>query len=387
MSMIKRPAPWETRDDGTGNDPLTEIRAAVDGLTSTVEQRLTAIETGASELRSRMDRTEQVMRRPGGGNGGGDQGQAVQVETRAFARYLRTGTAGMSADETRALRLSDDEAAGYLAPPDFQAEIDKDLTLFSPIRALATVRTTGRSEVNTLRRTSPATATWVGEDDDRPETEVKYGQQTFNVRELGTYVDVSLSLLEDAAVDVAAELASEFAEAFGVTESQAFVNGDGALKPMGFMADPSLSYTPGGDASAVKADGLIDLFHALKPAYRQNGVWLMNSTTLAAVRKLKDSQGRYLVDIGGMANAPSTLLLGRPVVEAVDMPDVAGGAYPIAFGDFGIGYRIYDRVALSIVRDDFTQRTKGRVRFHGRRRVAAGVRRAEAIRKLKIATS
>ncbi|TWB22143.1 HK97 family phage prohead protease/HK97 family phage major capsid protein,TIGR01554 [Nitrospirillum amazonense] len=346
-----------------------------------------AAQAAVEALAKRLDRLEARSARTGLGGGDASTDAAADLERRAFARYLRTGTAGMGADETRALRLSDDEAAGYLAPPDFQAEIDKDLTLFSPIRALATVRTTGRSEVNTLRRTSPAAATWVGEDDDRPETEVKYGQQSFQVKELATFVDCSLSLLEDAAVDVAAELASEFAEAFGVTESQAFVNGDGALKPMGFMADPNLSYTPGGDASAVKADGLIDLFHALKPAYRQNGVWLMNSTTLAAVRKLKDSQGRYLVDIGGMANAPSTLLLGRPVVEAVDMPDVAGGAFPIAFGDFGIGFSVYDRVALSIVRDDFTQRTKGRVRFHGRRRVAAGVRRPEAIRKLKIATS
>ncbi|MEC4590558.1 phage major capsid protein [Nitrospirillum amazonense] len=364
-----------------------ESTAATGGQNTETRADPGATVAAVDALTKRLDKLEARAARQGLGGGDGTTDATGDLERRAFSRYLRTGTPGMSADETRAMRLSDDESAGYLAPADFVAEIDKDLTLFSPIRALATVRTTGRSEVNTLRRTSPASATWVGEDDDRPETEVKYGQQTFNVRELGTYVDVSLSLLEDSAVDVAAELASEFAEAFGVTESQSFVNGDGALKPMGFMSDPNLSYTPGGDAAAVKADGLIDLFHALKPAYRQNGVWLMNSTTLAAVRKLKDSQGRYLVDIGGLANAPSTLLLGRPVVEAVDMPDIAGNAFPIAFGDFGIGYRIYDRVALSIVRDDFTQRTKGRVRFHGRRRVAAGVRRPEAIRKLRISVS
>lgn len=62
-------------------------------------------------------------------------------------------------------------------------------------------------------------------------------------------------------------------------------------------------------------------------------------------------------------------------------------AYPIIFGDFSQGYRIFDRVALSILRDPYSQATKGMTRFHGRRRVAGGVGKAEAIRKLKIATS
>lgn len=171
-----------------------------------------------------------------------------------------------------------------------------------------------------------------------------------------------------------------------MAEGTAFVNGDGVLCPAGFMTSPDLSSTNSGGASTVTADGLIQIYHDLKPAYRQNGVWVMNSTTLGTVRKLKDpATGAYLLLTSGIGNAPVTTLLGRPVLEAPDMPDIAGNAYPIAFGDFGIGFRIYDRIALSIVRDDFTQRTKGRVRFHGRRRVAAGVRRPEAIRKLKIA--
>jgi HK97 family phage major capsid protein len=80
-------------------------------------------------------------------------------------------------------------------------------------------------------------------------------------------------------------------------------------------------------------------------------------------------------------------LLGRPVVEMPDMPDIAGGAYPVVFGDFMNAYRIFDRVSLSILRDPYSQATNGMTRFHGRRRVAGGVAKAEAIRKLKIATS
>ncbi len=55
-------------------------------------------------------------------------------------------------------------------------------------------------------------------------------------------------------------------------------------------------------------------------------------------------------------------------------------------GDLRQGYRIFDRVALSVLRDPYSQATNGITRFHGRRRVGAGVARPAALRKLRIAT-
>ncbi|NJL07382.1 MAG: phage major capsid protein [Methylacidiphilales bacterium] len=378
---------------GEGDPPADDagdlVTKALADLTKTVDDRLKGLEAKsatADKLAERLDKIELKLNRPGTGDPETDKTPAL--ETKAFEAFLRTGREAMGDVERKALRLADDEQAGYLAPPEFVAEIDKNLTLFSPVRQVATVRQTARSEVTMLRRTSPATATWVSEDEDRSEAEVKYGAQSYPVCELATYIDVSLQMLEDAAVDVAAELAAELAEAFGAAEGTAFVTGNGAKRPMGFMSDTSLSYTPGGDASVLKPDGLIDLYHAVKPAYRINGVWMMNSATLAAARKLKDASGQYLLQTApGFAQTPAPSILGRPVIEAPDMPDISGGAFPVVFGDFAVGYRIFDRISLSIVRDDFTQRTKGRVRFHARRRVAGGVRRAEAIRKLKISTT
>ena len=122
------------------------------------------------------------------------------------------------------------------------------------------------------------------------------------------------------------------------------------------------------------------------PAYRGNGAWMMNSTTVGAVRKLVTSTGAPLwVDSLAAANPPT--ILGRPVIEAIDMPDIAANAFPVVFGDFNSAYRIYDRVSLTLLRDPFTQATNGLVRFHARRRVGGDVVLAEAIRKLKIATS
>lgn len=362
----------------------------IENRVKTLESKVDSISTAVDEIKASVMKTEaraDKLEARSSRIGLGTVQEASDLEKRAFTNFLRRGATGIGVDEIRSLRVADDTSGGYLAPPEFVAEIDKNIALFSPVRGVATVRNTSSGEVTALKRTSPAVATWVGEEEDRPETDISYGAQNFSVAELGTWVDVSNKLLDDASIDVAAELALEFAEAFGGAEATAFVSGNGIKKPVGFMADPDIGFTVSGHASQVTADGVIDLYHAVKPAYRTAGVWMANSSTLATLRKLKDpATGAYLLITGGIGNAPSTTILGRPVIEAPDMQDVAAGNFPLAFGDFRLGYTIWDRIALSIVRDPFTQATKGRTRFHGRRRVAAGVRRAEAIRKLKIST-
>ena len=99
---------------------------------------------------------------------------------------------------------------------------------------------------------------------------------------------------------------------------------------------------------------------------------------------MKDGNGNYLWQPSYQAGQPETIL-GRPVVEAVDMPDVADGAEPIIFGDFKRGYRIYDRLSLAVMADPYSVRTTGLMRYHARRRVGAGVVRPTAFRKLLMA--
>ena len=133
-------------------------------------------------------------------------------------------------------------------------------------------------------------------------------------------------------------------------------------------------------------NGLIDLFHSVPAAYRSNGTWLLNSTSISAVRKLVSTSGVPLWQDSLAAGNPPTIL-GRPVMEAIDMPGIAANAFPIAFGDFSNGYRIYDRVQLVLLRDPFTQASNGFVVFHARRRVGGDVVKAEAIKKLSMVVS
>jgi HK97 family phage major capsid protein len=377
---------WETRDDQNTPDPnpIEEIRTAVTGFTANAETRFSAFDTAMTEMRARLDRAETIARRPGLG-APNDPQAAAALEQRAYVQFLRGRP--LAADEIRSLRVSDDTAGGYLAPDQFLVELLRNVVLFSPVRSVARVMSTSSPAILLPKRTAGMTAAWVGEVQPRPETTVTFGQNRYPVGELAAYVDVSNANLEDSAFDVAAELSFEFAEEFGRAEGAAFVNGNSVLTPSGFMQDSTVAYTPAGDANLVTADGIIDLYHALKTPYRANAVWGMNSATLGTIRKLKTSQGQYLLAVAGLENAPFTTLLGRPVVEMPDMPNIGAGAYPVVFGDFSNGYRIFDRVQLSVLRDPFSQATNGMTRFHGRRRVAGGIGKAEAIRKLKIATS
>jgi HK97 family phage major capsid protein len=368
-------------------DPAAIVQKALDDLQKSVHDRLKAVEGKGIDpkLQAQIDAIQAKLNRPGTGTE--ETKEADAVEKKAFDNYVRRGREGLNADEMKSLRVSDDTAGGFLAPDEFQAELDRNVVLFSPVRSIARVLPTGAPAVLWPKRTGGMTGAWVGETQARPETTVTFGQNRYGVCELAAYVDVSNAMLEDSQFDVGQLLAFEFAEEFGVLEGAAFVNGASQLSPSGFMQDAGVAYTPGTDASNVKGDGLIDLYHAIKAPYRATAVWGMNSATLGSIRKLKDTNGNYMVAMAGLNNTPVTTLLGRPIVEMPDMPDVGAGAFPIVFGDFAQGYRIFDRVALSILRDPYSQATNGMTRFHGRRRVAGGVGKAEAIRKLKIATS
>jgi HK97 family phage major capsid protein len=381
----RRQPAWETRDAG-GDDPVTEIRSSLQTFTTDATARLQAIDATVTALRTRVDGIETRGNRPAADRG--DAGQADERRT-AFVSYARHGVERMRAEETRALLASNDTAGGYLAPEAFVAELDRNLVNFSPVRSVARVSTIAAGAAVLPRRTGRLTATWVGEQQPRPETQPAFGTDRFDVKELACYVDVASAMLEDAAFDVGAELAFDFAEEFGRAEGAAFVNGDGVMQPGGFLSDSRIAYTPSGDATGLgtSVDALIDCFHAVHPSYRQTGVWMMNGKTLAALRKFRDALGMYFVQIAGIENSPQTTFLGRPVIEAPDMPNIAANAEPIVFGDFSVGYRVFDRLSLSVLRDPYSQAALGMTRFHARRRVAGGVRRPEAIRKIRIATS
>ena len=324
--------------------------------------------------------------------------QAAKGQTKAFLSFCRSGLEGMTAEEKSLLRkdslapekkaLSSSSGVEFLASSEMSNELLKGVIEFSPIRSVARVRTTSNKSVKIRKRLSTFAAQWVAKLGTRAETTgLAYGLEEAPVHEMYALVDVPFEDLEDSDFNLEAELNLEFAEQFGVAEGKSSILGDASGEMEGIATHALLQTNSvvSGSAALLTADGLIDLYVALKDSYARNSAWLLRRATIGAIRKLKDAQNQYLWQPGLAGALPSTIM-DRPYVEAVDMPAIAANAYPIALGDFRRGYLVIDRIQMAVLRDPFTQATSGAIRFHARKRVGGQVVNTEAIKLQKCST-
>ena len=377
--------PLETRADES-TDPVELATRAVEELRTAAEERAT---THANEVRALNERIATMETRLSRPNIQTEQREERTEEQRAFNSYLRRGRDGLNDVERRALTVGADATAGFLAPPEFGRTIIEGLTEYSPVRQYANVVTVGGREIRYPRKVSGTNFQWVSEIGNRPETQPTFDQITLTPWELAGFAEVSNQLLEDSVFDIEAFLRRCFAIDIAEKEGAAFVNGDGNGKPRGILQATGIPEIVSGHAStlgALPADLLIDATTKVGTVNASNAAWMMNGKTLGAVRKLKDQQGAYLWQPSIQVGSPASLL-GRPIIEAPDMPDVGAGNFPIVFGNFREGYTITDRIDLSVLVDPFTRATNGITRFHGRKRVGGDVVDPSRFVKVKIAAA
>lgn len=374
-----------TLKDGGDDDPNDIVTKALADLTKTMEERLSDIEkkSDTTKISERLDKIEAKGNRAGSGGGDPDDDEQAEIQKKAFANYLRRG-GDIPEEDRKALTVSNDEQGGFLAPAEMSTEFVRDLVEVSPIRTVASVRGITSPSVKYPKRTGGTNAQWEGEAEEAEESTVTFGQLEVTARKLMTYVDISNELLSDSGGTAEAEVRLALAEDFGKKEGAAFVNGTGAGQPEGLMVNPDIAETVNGNATLLSPDAMIRLMYALPAMYRNAGVWLVNGTTLGVIRSLKDGDGRMLWQPSFQAGQPETIL-GRPVIEAVDMPDVATDSFPILFGDFS-AYRIVDRLAMSILVNPYLLANKGLTRIHATRRVGGRVIQPARFRKLKMST-
>jgi len=360
---------------------LSVIEEKLNGLED-INQEITLAKQTQEDIKGQVEQLETVMKRPTSGY----EAKQIDDSCAAFESYCRKGLEGLDDAEKKALTVSNDSTGGYLAPPEYVRELLKTVTEISPIRSIARVRSTGQRSIQVPKRSSQFSASWVAEAGTRSETTgYNVALEELPAHELYALVDISEQNLEDTVFDLESEMQSEFAEQFAKAEGTAFVSGNSVGKPEGLLTNSSVGESNSGHASTLLADGLITLVHSIKSDYSRNGTFVFNRSTLAAIRKLKDTAGQYVFQTGMMlgGNMVNTIL-GQPYVEATDMPSIAQNAFPVAFGDFSKAYMIVDRVNLAVLRDPFTQATTGNVRYIARKRVGGQVILPEAINKLKV---
>ena len=353
------------------------------------------LRTEMAELKGRLDAQAVQRGRPALSGAKAEAGP-----TRAFVeQYLRKGVE--QGIELKSFAGTSGEAGGYAVPRELDARIEATLKAISPLRAVANVVQVGSAGYRKLVTAGGTPSGWAGETDARIETNApSFHEIAPSFGELYANPAASQAMLDDANFDVEGWLATEIAGEFARAEGQAFVSGNGVNKPKGFLAYPTatdgdavrtfgtLQVLPSGGATgfapASPQDRLIDLVQSLRAPYRQGAVWVMNAGTLAQIRKFKTADGAFLWQ-PGLTKGQADRLLGYPVIESEDMPDVAAGATPIAFANFAAGYIVAERAETAILRDPFTH--KPFVHFYAVKRVGGGVTNSEAIKLLKIAAN
>lgn len=297
---------------------------------------------------------------------GGEKG--VQAYADAWRAWMRDGTAELSSEDKQTLRtgfvdgkelraqgVATGAAGGYLVPAPFRAKMVETMKYFGAMRDVAEIITTETG----------ATLPWPTNDDTAnvgailsentamTEQDVVLGQA-----DVGAYmytsklVKVSYQLLQDNAFDLESWLARKLGERIGRAQNAHFTTGTGTAQPEGVQTNAVIGKTGGtGQTTSVTYDDLIDLIHSVDPAYRNGGRvrFMLADLTLAAVRKLKDTQGRPLWEPSVQVGTPDGIL-GHAYTINQDMPVMAANAKSILFGDFFAGYLIRDVRDVQVVR-------------------------------------
>ncbi|MCC6940636.1 MAG: phage major capsid protein [Novosphingobium sp.] len=352
---------------------------------------LATLRSDVEEVKGRLEKVSRAAARPLLDGAGSASGSEVKGFVDGYLRHGRE-------TELKAMTAAVGADGGFAVPQEIDAMIARRMLEISPIRSVANVVRTGTSGFRRLISTGGTASGWVSEAGARPETaSPKLAEIIPPMGELYANPSATQAMLDDAAFDLEGWLANEIATEFARAEGAAFINGSGTNQPMGFLsvtasatgdaarAFGTLQFIASGNATGLGATPetkLIDLVCQLKAPLRQGAVWVMNSSTLAAVRKLKTADGAFLWQPGLVDGQPDRLL-GYAVIEAEDMPDVGANQYPIAFGNFKAGYLITERRQTTILRDPYTN--KPYVQFYATRRVGGQVMDSDAIKLLRIA--
>ena len=281
-----------------------------------------------------------------------------------------------------ALQIGTDSEGGYLAPDEYQKTLIDALQDQNIIRPLANVIQTESGERKIPVVASHGTASWMDEEAAYTESDEAFGQVSIGAFKLGTMIKVSEELLRDSVFDLPTYIAKEFARRIGAAEEEAFLTGNGASKPTGLLNATGGAQT-GVTATAQDAitfDEVMDLYYSLRAPYRRNAVFIMNDSTIKAIRKLKNGNGDYIWQPSVKAGTPDTIL-NRPVYTSVYMPQMAKGKKAMLFGDMSY-YWIADRQGRSFKRLNELYAANGQVGFLASQRVDGKMILPEAVKVL-----
>jgi len=294
----------------------------------------------------------------------------------AFWAMQRLGRNAAPFEVHNALQVGTDAEGGYLVPTEYETILVQKKILYNEIRNVATV-TTSSADTNIPVESDQGTATWTAEEAAYTESDSVFAQVVLNAYKLGRIMKVSEELMQDAFFDMPAYIANAYGRSFGIAEEAAFIAGGGSTLPTGIIPGAATGITAA-SATAITADEIIDLYHAVARPYRAMGTWLMPDATVKLVRQLKDTTNQYLWQPGLQSGEPD-LILGRPLITSDSVPAATTGLRAVGFGDMSY-YRIIDRLGTVMQRLNELYAANGQIGFRMYSRTDGKLTLAEAVK-------
>lgn len=360
---------------------VTQAREALDAITkNTDEARSAELEKRHDDIMADLDKIdaniareermakaeqreeeERAQRRPKPGDTDtrGDDDSDKPVEYRqAFHRWVQVGgdmsalsdeeraslRAGVAPKEARAQTVGTATAGGYTVPTELRNEIIRSMKAWGPMydeNICTEIVTSSGNPIDfpTVDDTSVPVAQHVeaGAVTDDGGSDATFGKKTLNAYAYDTeWVKFSWELAQDLIFSFETLLGSLLGERLGRRANTELTTGDGTGDPSGIVTGSTLGKAAAA-AAAITADEIIDLLHAVDPAYRMSpkARFMFNDSTLAAIRKLKDGQGNYLWQMGDVTKNQPGALLGKPYSVNQAMASLATASKVMLFGDFG----------------------------------------------------
>lgn len=346
------------------------------------------------ESKNRIDALETKLNRPQVGNLDPNVVPGAKEYKASFFNCLRTGQLVLDEASQKYLdrqleekALVSDTAGTILIPEELEAEIYTSLPKINIIRKYATIRTITSNRIR-RRSLTEVTMGWgvleLGGEPD--ETDVTPSEDYQYVEDLEGLARIGKNELADSDVSIESALAESFGRARAETEETGFVVGTGHLyrQPDGILNGTTVTRVETTAADAIAFNDVLDLIYAVPAQYRRNGVFVFASTTILALRKLKDTYDQYIWQSSQALGQPATLA-GYPVEAQDDIPAIDSSSQCDIgfFGDIRAGYRIVDRQGMTIQTMRERWATAGLVGLLASARVTGGVIRADALRVLQ----
>jgi len=375
-------APEEVAVEATADENISEeAQKAAKEMAKTLRAEL-----GIDDLRAAQERTEKYM----------ENAENSKLKTLLHGKDLVADKDSLTAEEKivgffHALVTGNDVAVkalsegvaadgGNLFPTEFVNELVRPLNLPSRMRSLVRVITMRRNTLTAPSLTNRPKVYWTAENAAKTTTTANFAQVTLTARKVAAILYSSDELLEDSTdIDVVRLIIDLFAEAIAIEEDRVILRGNGTTEPTGIETARNAGTIASISATSnLSFDHLINLIYSLKPQYRNGSVFLVNPVNVAELRKLKDTQGRYMWQDPSTPEGYATIY-GYRVAEFYDVPEST-----IYFGNWKMAYWLGDRKSMTvkITNDSETAFTKDQTGIRVVSRIGGNVVLGEAAKAL-----